>query len=369
MNKESICTDAVIVGAGPVGLFQVFELGLLGLGAHVVDSMPHIGGQCIELYPDKPIYDIPAVPVCSGRELIQRLQAQIRPFAPEFHLDQTVVSVRRMETGRFEVVTSAGTRFDTQVVIVAGGLGAFSPRQLDVPGVADLVGKSVHYKVAQPDLFDGKDIVIAGGGDAALDWSLALLDRARSIVLVHRSSKFRAAPAHIKRMQELCDEGRMQFLEGDIVGLEAAGDALKSVRVRARSGMVQRIEAEQLLVFWGLHPALGPIAEWGLTLEYHQLAVNNATFQTSTPGIFAVGDVNSYPGKKKLILSGFHEAALCAFAVGEYLAPGKKVPLQYTTTSPTLRRRLGVSMDVEDEVDQAVTPASTTSDHTSVVAV
>lgn len=368
MNHEVIRTDAIIVGAGPAGLFQVFELGLLGLNAHVVDSMPHIGGQCIELYPDKPIYDIPAVPVCTGRELIERLQVQIQPFAPQFHLDETVSSVRRMDTGRFEVVTSAGTRFDTRVVIVAGGLGAFSPRQLDVPEAANLVGKSLHYKVTRPDLFDGKDLVIAGGGDAALDWSIALIEHARSIVLVHRSSKFRAAPAHVKRMQELCDEGRMQFLEGDIVGLEAPGDELKSVRVRGRSGMVQRIEAEQLLVLWGLHPALGPIAEWGLTLEAHQLAVDNATFQTSTPGIFAVGDVNSYPGKKKLILSGFHEAALCAFAIGEYLNPGKKVPLQYTTTSPALRRRLGVSANVDDECDPLVTPASTHSDHNPVIA-
>ncbi len=352
MSRESISTDVVIVGAGPAGLFQVFELGLLGLSAHVIDSMPQIGGQCIELYPDKPIYDIPAVPVCSGRELIERLQAQIRPFAPQFHLEETVLSVRRMGTGRFEVVTSDGTRFDTRAVIIAGGLGAFSPRQLDVPEAAPLVGKSLHYKVTQPDLFDGKDIVIAGGGDAALDWSAALIDRARSIVLVHRSSRFRAVPASITRMQQLCDEGRMQFFEGDIVGLETTGDELKSVRVRARSGVVQRIEAGQLLVFWGMHPALGPIAEWGLELEYHQLAVDNATFQTSTPGIFAVGDVNSYPGKKKLILSGFHEAALCAFAVGEYLIPGKKVPLQYTTTSPALRRRLGVSPDVDGGSDR-----------------
>ena len=368
MNREPICTDAVIVGAGPVGLFQVFELGLLGLSAHLIDSMPQIGGQCIGLYPDKPIYDIPAVPVCSGRELIERLLLQIQPFAPQFHLEETVSSVRRMDTGRFEVVTSVGTRFDTRVVIVAGGLGAFSPRQLEVPEAASLVGKSLHYKVTQPALFEGKDIVIAGGGDAAIDWSLALIDRARSIVLVHRSSKFRAAPAHVKRMQELCDEGRMQFLEGDIVGLEAPHDELKSVRVRARSGMIQRVEADQLLVFWGLHPALGPIAEWGLTLEHQQLAVDNATFQTSTPGIFAVGDVNSYPGKKKLILSGFHEAALCAFAVGEYLDPGKKVPLQYTTTSPALRRRLGVSADVDDEAERVVTPASTNSAHMSVIA-
>ena len=368
MNKEPICTDGVIVGAGPVGLFQVFELGLLGLSAHVIDSLPQIGGQCIELYPDKPIYDIPAVPVCTGRALIERLRTQIQPFAPQFHLEQTVATVRRMESGRFDVVTNTGTRFDTRVVIVAGGLGAFSPRKLEVPEAASLVVKSLHYKVGRPDLFDGKDLVIAGGGDAALDWTIALIDRARSIVLVHRSSKFRAAPARVKRMQALCDEGRMQFFEGAILGLEAQDDELKSVRVRGRSGIVQRIEAEQLLVLWGSHPALGPIAEWGLMLDAHQLAVDNATFQTSTPGIFAVGDVNSYPGKKKLILSGFHEAALCAFAVGEYLNPGKKVPLQYTTTSPALRRRLGVGADVDDEAERAVTTASTTSTYKSGIA-
>ncbi|EIL86860.1 thioredoxin reductase oxidoreductase [Rhodanobacter sp. 115] len=308
MNDVTIRTDVVIVGAGPVGLFQVFELGLLGLNAHVIDSMHQVGGQCIELYPDKPIYDIPAIPVCNARELVDRLQQQIRPFSPRFHLGETASVVRRMASGRFEVVTNAGTHFDAGVVVVAGGLGAFSPRLLDLPEAAGLEGTSLHYKVTRPDLFDGKDIVIAGGGDAALDWTLALIERARSVVLVHRSSKFRAAPAHVRRMQELCDEQRMQFLEGDIVGLEAPQDRLESVRVRTRSGLVRRVDAEQLLVFWGLHPALGPIAEWGLALEYHQLAVDNGTFQTSTPGIFAVGDVNTYPGKKKLILSGFHEA-------------------------------------------------------------
>jgi thioredoxin reductase (NADPH) len=334
--------NAVIIGAGPVGLFQVFELGLLGLDAHVIDSMPHAGGQCIELYPDKPIYDIPAVPACSGRELIERLQQQIRPFAPQFHLGNTVTSLERMENGRFRLHTSTELAFNAGVVIIAGGLGAFAPRTLDLPEAASLVGRALHYKVSQPALFDDQDIVIAGGGDAALDWALALVDRVRSLVLVHRSSTFRAAPANVARMHALCDEGRMQLCEGDIVGLETTDDTLARVRVRTRSGMVQRIGASHLLVFWGLHPALGPIADWELALEHQQLVVDPSTFQTSTPGVFAVGDINTYPGKKKLILSGFHEAALCAFAAHAHLHPGDKVNLQYTTTSPALQRRLGV---------------------------
>jgi len=334
--------DSVIIGAGPVGLFQVFELGLLGLDAHVVDAVPHAGGQCIELYPDKPIYDIPAVPVCSGRELIERLQQQIRPFAPQFHLGHTVTSLEPMANGRFSLRTSAGLPFDAGAVIIAGGLGAFAPRTLDLPEAAPLVGRTLHYKVTRPALFDDQDIVIAGGGDAALDWALALADRVRSLVLVHRSSTFRAAPASVARMHALCDEGRMQLCEGDIVGLESVDEALAQVRVRTRSGMVQRIEASHLVVLWGLHPALGPIADWGLALERQQLVVDPATFQTSIPGIFAVGDINTYPGKKKLILSGFHEAALCAFAAHAHLHPTDKVNLQYTTTSPALQRRLGV---------------------------
>ncbi|WP_254424012.1 NAD(P)/FAD-dependent oxidoreductase [Rhodanobacter sp. C03] len=357
--ERSICTDAVIVGAGPVGLFQVFELGLLGVSAHIIDSMPQVGGQCIELYPDKPIYDIPAVPVCSARELIERLQAQIRPFAPQFHLGETLTTVDRLESGRFKVTTSAGTTFNTGALIIAGGLGAFAPRKLALPDIEGVEGHAVHYKVIDASKFDGKDIVIAGGGDAALDWSLALVDRANSIVLVHRSTKFRAAPAHVKRMQELCDAGRMQFFEGDIVGLDAPEGELKWVRVRARSGVVQRIESEQLLVFWGLHPALGPIAEWGLQLDHQQIVVDTATFQTSKGGIYAVGDVSTYPGKKKLILSGFHEAALCAFAVKEHLNPGEKVHLQYTTTSPIMHKRLGVVVGADGApIVPAASPAS-----------
>jgi thioredoxin reductase (NADPH) len=336
-----ITTDVLIVGAGPVGLFAVFELGLLGLRAHVVEAMPAVGGQCIELYPDKPIYDIPALPVCGARELVERLQQQIRPFEPVFHTGDTVVRVARQADGRFVAETSGGLRFDTGAIVVAAGLGAFAPRRLTLAEAAALEGISVHYKVTDAALFDGREIVVAGGGDSALDWAIELADRAH-VVLVHRSSKFRAAPASIAKMQALCAEQRMQFLEGEIAGLDVDGTALRAVRVQTRGGLVRRVDASQLLVFWGLHPSLGPIASWGLGLDKSQIVVDPARFATNVPGIFAVGDINTYPGKRKLILSGFHEAALAAFAIKEYLSPGEKVHLQYTTTSPALHRRLGV---------------------------
>ena len=346
-------TDVVIVGAGPVGLFQVFELGLLGLKAHVVDAMPQLGGQCVELYPDKPIYDIPALPVCGARELIGRLQQQISPFAPQFHLGQTVIELHAQADGRFGLVTSTGMRLRCGALVIAAGLGAFEPRRLPLPEAAAFEGRTLHYLVRDAGAFAGQEIVIAGGGDSALDWALALAETAASVVLVHRSQKFKAAPASVARMHALCAEHRMQFLEGDIIGLDAEGSALQALRVRTRSGVTTRVEAQQLLVFWGLHPKLGPIADWGLSLEKHQLLVDTARFQTSVPGIYAVGDINTYPGKKKLILSGFHEAALAAFAIKEHLSPGEKVHLQYTTTSPLLHRRLHVEPDLSGLDDVA----------------
>ncbi len=346
-------TDVVIVGAGPVGLFQVFELGLLGLKAHVVDAMPQLGGQCVELYPDKPIYDIPALPVCGARELIGRLQQQISPFAPQFHLGQTVIELHAQADGRFGLVTSTGMRLRCGALVIAAGLGAFEPRRLPLPEAAAFEGCTLHYLVRDAGALAGQEIVIAGGGDSALDWALALAETAASVVLVHRSQKFKAAPASVARMHALCAEHRMQFLEGDIIGLDAEGSALQALRVRTRSGVTTRVEAQQLLVFWGLHPKLGPIADWGLSLEKHQLLVDTARFQTSVPGIYAVGDINTYPGKKKLILSGFHEAALAAFAIKEHLSPGEKVHLQYTTTSPLLHRRLHVEPDLSGLDDVA----------------
>jgi thioredoxin reductase (NADPH) len=347
----AIVTDAVVVGAGPVGLFQVFELGLLGLRAHVVESMAQAGGQCTELYPDKPIYDIPALPVCSARELVERLQHQITPFAPQFHFGEVVMGVERRENGRFGVRTSGGLAFDAGVVIIAGGLGAFAPRKLPFPEAAALEDKAVHYRLADAAMLTGADVVVAGGGDSALDWAIALSERSH-VVLVHRSSKFRAAPASVERMHALCADSHMLFLEGEIAGLDTDQNTLRAVRVRSRDGLVRRVESNHLLVLWGMHPALGPIAQWGLGIEKNQIAVDTARFSTNVPGIFAVGDINTYPGKRKLILSGFHEAALAAFAAKEYLSPGEKVHLQYTTTSPIMHRRLGVVI-APDEIDAA----------------
>ena len=355
-TKLAIVTDAVIVGAGPCGLFQVFELGLLGLRAEVVDSLPVVGGQCAELYPDKPIYDIPAVPVCTGSELIERLMEQIRPFNPGLHLGQEVTTVQRREDGRFDVETSRGTRFDAGAVIIAAGVGSFQPRRLNLPGAERYEGTTIHYRVKNPELFRGKELVILGGGDSALDWTLALVDVASSIVLIHRRPEFRAAPASVEKMFALRDEGRLDYMEGQVQAIVEDNGQLRGIRVASRDGVTRTVSLEHLLVFWGLHPRLGPIAEWGLALNRKAIAVDTARFQTSVPGIFAVGDINDYPGKKKLILSGFHEAALAAFAVREYLRPGEKVHLQYTTTSPILHKRLGVAPDAgeADKVDSAL---------------
>jgi thioredoxin reductase (NADPH) len=345
--RHPLHTDVVIVGAGPCGLFQVFELGLLGLKAQLVDSLKAPGGQCVELYPDKPIYDIPAVPVCTGQELTDRLLEQIRPFGAGLHLGQEVTEVARQGNGRFRVVTSAGTVFDAGAVVVAGGVGSFQPRKLDVPGAAELEGKYIHYRVKDPHAYADQDVVILGGGDSALDWALTLVDHARSVVLVHRRPEFRGAPASVAKLYALRDEHRADVLIGQAKEVNAVDGVLKSLSVQGADSVVRRVELDQLLVFFGLHPKLGPIANWGLEINKRQLSVDTEKFQTNVPGIYAVGDINHYAGKKKLILSGFHEAALAAFAIKEYLEPGKKVHLQYTTTSPLMHKRLGVESPEE----------------------
>ncbi|MGI9301456.1 MAG: NAD(P)/FAD-dependent oxidoreductase [Gammaproteobacteria bacterium] len=340
----TISTDALIIGAGPVGLFQVFELGLLGIRAHVVDTMPQIGGQCAELYPDKPIYDIPAIPVCSGQELVGNLLEQIKPFAPDFHLGQEVAEIAPNCSDSFYVRTHTGTEFRTRTIIIAGGVGSFRPRRLNVEGARAFEGVSVHYRVKDISAFEGKDIVVLGGGDSALDWALDLYNKANSLVLVHRSQQFRAAPASVARMRELCDAHEMQFLEGDVTALLGAEGKLSAVAIGSRDGVTRRLELDALLVLFGLSPKLGPISNWGLELDRKQILVDTEKFQTNVSGIFAVGDINTYPGKKKLILSGFHEAALAAFGVQQHINPDKKVHLQYTTTSPIMHERLGVKV-------------------------
>ena len=336
-------TDAVIIGAGPVGLFQVFELGLLEIKAHVIDSLPEVGGQCTELYPDKPIYDIPAIPVCTGRELVRNLLKQIEPFKPQFHLNQEVSTLEQQADGRFLIRTSQDQQFLSKAIFIAAGVGAFQPRTLNLDGIETFVDKQVFYRVRNPEQLNGKRIVICGGGDSALDWALHFVDQAASVTLIHRRDEFKAAPQSVTKMRTLCAAGKMQLIIGQITGLETSNDKLTEIAVTNIDGEVQNIGLDALLLFYGLSPKLGPIADWGLDIDRKQIAVDTACFQTSTPGIYAVGDINIYPGKKKLILSGFHEAALAAFAAAAYIAPEKQIQLQYTTTSPKLHKALGVS--------------------------
>jgi thioredoxin reductase (NADPH) len=346
-------TDAVIVGAGPVGLFQVFELGLLEIKAHIIDSLAYAGGQCIELYPDKPIYDIPAVPVCTGKELTDNLLKQIEPFGATFHLGQEVSVVEKRDDGRFFVETSKGTQFLTKTIFIAAGVGAFQPRLLKVDGLDKYDGTQLHYRVRDPALFKGKNLVIVGGGDSALDWTLNFVQegphKAESVILIHRRDGFKAAPASVAKMKELCEAFEMQFVVGQITGIEESADKLSAIKVTGGDGVTRVMPLDMLLVFFGLSPKLGPIANWGLDIERKQLVVDTEQFSTNVPGIFAVGDINTYPGKKKLILSGFHEAALAAFGAAPIIFPDKRIHLQYTTTSPKLHKVLGVETPTFDD--------------------
>lgn len=338
-----IKTDVVIIGAGPCGLFQVFELGLLDIKAHVVESLDAPGGQCAYLYPDKPIYDIPALPSVGAQELTDRLLEQIAPFEPEFHYGNEVTELTPQADGSFHLVTSKNLHFHCSAVIIAGGIGSFQSVKLRVPGIDKFDNESLFYHVREPEQHRGKDIVICGGGDSALDWALELQKTANSVTVVHRRDEFRAAPASVSKMFALCDQHEMQFLQGSVTDFEESTDGqLRNILVRSADGVNRRVELDHLLVFFGMSPKLGPIAEWALDLQKKQIRVDTEKFQTSLPGVYAVGDINHYPGKKKLILSGFHEAALAAFAIKEQLNPDKKVHLQYTTTSPVMHKRLGV---------------------------
>jgi len=338
-----IDTDVVIIGAGPCGLFQVFELGLLGVKAEVVDSIRQPGGQCTELYPDKPIYDIPGIPVCSGQELTEALLKQIEPFNCGMHLGEEVRVVRKTSDDSFHVETSAGTQFHTKAVVIAGGVGSFQPRELRVPGAEDFAGKTLHYRVQDPQQFAGKRLVILGGGDSALDWVLELISVAEHITLVHRREEYRAVPASVDKMRKLVADGKMDAIDAaKATAIDGVDSMISSITIQPKDGEAVDVPADHVLVFYGLAPKLGPIAEWGLDINRKTINVDTEKFETSEPGIYAIGDISYYPGKKKLILCGFHEAALAAFAIKARLEPGKKVHLQYTTTSPLMHKRLGV---------------------------
>ena len=343
-------TDALIIGAGPVGLFQVFQLGLLDITSHIIDALPYPGGQCIELYPDKPIYDIPGTPRCTGRELTASLLKQMAPFGATFHLGQLVSTIEKRPDKRFFVETSTGTQFISKTIMVAAGVGAFQPKLLRVEGLDRFDNTSLFYNVRNPQQFSDKNIVIVGGEDAALEWASHFAtngpEKARSVTLIHRRDVFQAAPALIAKVKTLVDAKAMRFMVGQVTGFEAKNDQrsdqLTAAQVTDIDGQLQTVRLDALLVFLGLSPKLGPVAQWGLDMERKQVLVDTEKFSTTQEGIFAVGDINTYPGKKKLILSGFHEAALAAFGAGALVFPDKKIMLQYTTTSPRLHQLLGV---------------------------
>jgi thioredoxin reductase (NADPH) len=345
MTTDTINTDALVIGAGPCGIFQVFELGLLGVNCHVLDSLAIAGGQCAELYPDKPIYDIPGIPVCSGEELIDALLQQIEPFDATFHLGEEVTELSPQDDGTFVVKTAKDRTFHAKTVFVAGGVGSFQPRKVRLDGLEAFEETNVYYRVRNPEQFAGKNIVILGGGDSALDWTLALAESAKSLTIVHRRPEYRGAPASVEQMRRLRDKGQVVEIEGKISGFADNGERLTSVTITAASGEEVELPVDALMAFFGLAPKLGPIAEWGLDLNRKTVNVDTEKFETNIPGIFAIGDINYYAGKKKLILSGFHEAALAAFAAKALIEPGKKVHLQYTTTSPIMHERLGVESD------------------------
>lgn len=339
---QRIETDIVIIGAGPVGLFAVFELGLLGLKAHLVDILDRAGGQCAELYPEKPIYDIPAYPVISGQELTDRLLEQIEPFSPVFHYNQMVEGLKKLDDGRWELETDIGTKLVAPVIVIAAGGGSFVPKKPPLKGVADYEGKGVSYAVRRMEDFRDKDILVAGGGDSALDWLVALEPIANSIQIVHRRDNFRAAPDSVSKMRALVDAGKAKMHVAQLAGIEGNGEALTGVVVKDKEKNETLIKCDVLLPFYGLTMKLGPIADFGLNLERNLIPVDTEKFETDNKGIFAIGDINTYAGKLKLILSGFHEAALMSQEAFRICRPEERLRFQYTTSSSALQKKLGV---------------------------
>jgi len=342
MTRDVINTDAVIIGAGPVGLFAVFELGLLDIKADLIDILDKPGGQCAELYPEKPIYDIPAFPVITGQELTDKLMQQIEPFNPAFHLQQRVDELEPKGEDGFRLKTDIETEFKAKIVIIAAGGGSFTPKRPPLAGIEDLEGKSVFYSVRRIEDFRDKTILIAGGGDSALDWTLALQPVAKRVTIVHRREEFRGAPDSVKKMRALVDDGAMDFVIGQVMELHGGNGRLEGAGIRGKDGGISRLDCDTLLPFFGLTMKLGPVADWGLNLDENRIPVDTEKFETSHARIFAIGDINTYPGKLKLILSGFHEAALMARHAYRYVYPDAKYMFQHTTTSSSLHKKLGV---------------------------
>ena len=341
MSESVIKTDAIIIGGGPVGLFAVFELGLVDIKSHVVDILDRPGGQCTELYPEKPIYDIPGLTIVTGQELTDKLMDQIKPFDAEFHFNERVETLERPGSG-FRITTDAGTKIETKVLVIAAGGGSFTPKRPPLAGIEDYEGKSVFYSVRKMEHFRGRDVLIVGGGDSALDWTLNLQPVAKSITLLHRRAEFRAAPASVQKMMTLVDSGDINFKLGQVTELHGENGQLRSVTVKGSDGAMFEQPTEIMMPFFGLTMKLGPVADWGINLHENLIPVDTEKFETSEKGIFAIGDINTYPGKLKLILSGFHEAALMAQQAHKYVYPDKKLIFQYTTSSSSLQKKLGV---------------------------
>src|SRR6204780_485850 len=342
--SEPVKTDVVIIGAGPVGLFAVFELGLLDMKCHLIDILDKIGGQCAELYPEKPIYDIPGVPYTSAQGLVDALLLQIKPFNAQFHLNEIVETVEKIGDPLFRVKTDQAKVFESKVVVIGAGGGSFQPKRPPIPGIEPYEGKSVFYAVRKKRAFRAKRVLIVGGGDSALDWTLNLAPMARHLTLLHRRSEFRASPDSVNKMMALVGEGKIDFVLGQVTSLDGDNGQIGKAIVKTNDGSNFEIACDALLPFFGLTMKLGPVANWGFELKNNELIpVDTESFETSMPGIFAIGDINWYPGKLKLILSGFHEGALMAQKAYHYIYPDKRLVFQYTTSSSSLQKKLGVA--------------------------
>jgi thioredoxin reductase (NADPH) len=342
-KTEVIKTDALIIGAGPVGLFAVFELGLLDMKSHLIDILDKAGGQCAELYPEKPIYDIPGIPYITGAGLTDALMEQIKPFSPTFHLGEMVETVEKIGDPLFRVTTDRGQVFEAKIIVIAAGGGSFQPKRPPIPGIEAYESKSVYYAVRQMEAFRGKRLLIAGGGDSALDWTLNLAPLASHLTLLHRRAEFRAAPDSVNKMMALVGEGKIDLVVGQVTSLEGADGQVSKAVVKTNDGSDFHIACDAILPFFGLTMKLGPVANWGIKLDGNLIPVDTEKFETNIPGIFAVGDINTYPGKLKLILSGFHEVALMSQKAHRYIYPDKRLVFQYTTSSTSLQKKLGVS--------------------------